>query len=126
MLQGHSLSTGAMLAGAILIGAGIYQLSPLKEACLNSCRSPLGFVLTNWRDGRLGALRMGSQHGLYCIGCCWVLMLLMFAGGTVSVPTMAALSIFILSERLLPTSVWVSKVPGVLLVAWGGVIFLGA
>ena len=123
-LHGHMLVTGASLAGAILIGAGIYQPTPLKEACLTRCRSPLGFFMEHWRDGRVGAFAMGLHHGLYCVGCCWVLMLLMFAGGTMSVATMAPLSVFILAERLLPAGPWVAKIPGVVLIGWGGFVLL--
>ena len=123
-LHSHLLVTGAGLAGAILIGAGIYQLTPLKEACLNRCRSPLGFFMEHWREGRFGAFVMGLHHGLYCVGCCWVLMLLMFVGGAMSVATMAALSVFILAERLLPAGPWVAKIPGFVLIGWGGFVLL--
>ena len=121
-LHGHLLVTSAGLAGSILIAAGIYQLTPLKEACLNRCRSPFGFFMEHWREGRVGAFVMGLHHGLYCVGCCWMLMLLMFAGGTMSVATMAALSVFILAERLLSAGPWVSKLPGVVLMGWGGFV----
>ena len=90
-----------------------------KEACLQKCRSPLGFFLANWRDGRWGALRMGFGHGLFCIGCCWMLMLIMFVGGAMSVITMALLSAFILAERVLPAGPWVARLPGVGLIGWG-------
>ena len=125
-LRGHLLATGTTLTGTIFIAAGLYQLTPLKEACLNRCRSPLGFFIANWHSGRLGAFRMGCTHGLYCTGCCWVLMLLMFAGGAMSVTTMAALSTFILAERLLPAGLWVSTIPGVTLVGWGGLVLFRA
>ena len=125
-LHGHLLVTGANLAAAILIAAGVYQLTPLKEACLNRCRSPLGFFVENWKEGRIGAFKMGLHHGFFCVGCCWVLMLLMFAGGAMSVATMAALSIFILAERLLPAGPWVSKIPGLMMMGWGGAILWSA
>ena len=125
-LHGDLLSVRPLLAASILILAGAYQLTPMKEACLNRCRSPIGFFLANWRSGRLGAIRMGLQHGLFCIGCCWMLMLLMFVGGAMSVVTMALLSIFILAERVLPSGPWVSWMPGVVLIAWGGYIAIFA
>jgi predicted metal-binding membrane protein len=121
-LHGHVLITSPRLAGAIMIAAGIYQLTPLKEACLNRCRSPLGFFMDHWRDGRIGACLMGLHHGMYCVGCCWVLMLLMFAGGAMSVATMAALSVFILAERLVPAGPLVAKIPGAVLIGWGGLV----
>lgn len=102
LLRGHALATSTRGAGILLVAAGCYQLTPWKEACLRHCRSPLGFFLEHWSAGARGALGMGARHGLYCVGCCWVLMLLMFAGGAMSVPTMAALCGFILAERLLP------------------------
>lgn len=122
LLHGMLLTSGAGLTAAILIGAGIYQLTPLKDACLARCRSPLGFFMQHWRDGRYGAFRMGLQHGLYCVGCCWVLMLLMFAGGAMSVATMAALCVFILAERLMPPGPWVSRLPGLLMITWGALL----
>ena len=123
-LHGHLLATSAGLTGAIFIGAGVYQLTSFKDACLNRCRSPFGFFVNHWQSGRLGALQMGFRHGLYCTGCCWVLMLLMFASGTMNVTTMAMLSTFILAERLLPAGPWVSKIPGFGLFGWGGLVLV--
>jgi predicted metal-binding membrane protein len=122
-LHGHVLGLSASLMGVVLLAAGVYQLTPLKRACLEHCRGPLGFLLERWRDGAIGALRMGLDHGLYCIGCCWVLMLLMFAGGVMSVPTMALVCAFILAERLLPGGPWVSSLPGLALIV-GGIVLL--
>jgi predicted metal-binding membrane protein len=118
-LRGDLLSVRPLVAAAVLVAAGFYQLTPMKEACLQKCRSPLGFFLANWRDGRWGALRMGFGHGLFCIGCCWMLMLIMFVGGAMSVITMALLSAFILAERVLPAGPWVARLPGVGLIGWG-------
>ncbi|MGR8921601.1 MAG: DUF2182 domain-containing protein [Gammaproteobacteria bacterium] len=125
MLHGMELATAGRLTAAVLVAAGVYQLTPLKEACLARCRGPMGFFLEHWRDGRLGALRMGLGHGLYCMGCCWALMLLMFAGGAMSVITMAALSVFILAERVLPAGPWVTRLPGFALIGWGAVLWPG-
>jgi len=77
----------AWLAAAILVGAGLYQLTPLKGACLTHCRSPLGFLMTNWRDGTVGALRMGTRHGMFCVGCCWAVMAVMFVVGIMNLPS---------------------------------------
>jgi predicted metal-binding membrane protein len=119
LLHGMELAAGAALAGVLLIAAGVYQLTPLKTACLAHCQSPLGFLLGRWRDGALGALRMGMEHGAYCLGCCWVLMLLMFAWGVMSAAAMAALTVFIVAERSLPAGPWSAKIPGAALIAWG-------
>ncbi len=122
LLHGHLLALGARGAGVVLLAAGIYQVTPWKEACLRHCRSPIGFFLEHWAAGPWGALGMGVRHGLYCVGCCWVLMLLMFAGGTMSVLTMAALGAFILAERLLPAGPWVSRLPGAVMMLWGALV----
>jgi predicted metal-binding membrane protein len=123
LLGGHMLALGTGGAGLVLLAAGAYQLTPLKEACLRRCRSPVGFFLEHWSPGARGAVAMGLRHGLYCIGCCWMLMLLMFVGGAMSVLTMAVLCAFILAERLLPPGPWVSRIPGALMLA-GGVLLL--
>lgn len=119
LLHGRAMAVGPLLAGATLASAGVYQLTPLKESCLVHCRSPISFLLHHWGPGRSRALRLGLRHGMYCVGCCWVLMLLMFAGGAMSVVTMAVISIFVVAERLLPSGPWVSRIPGVTLVAAG-------
>lgn len=123
-LHGMALATTTRTAGVLLLLAGCYQLTPLKEVCLSRCRSPIGFFMQHWREGLCGAFSMGWRHGLFCIGCCWVLMLLMFAGGTMSVMTMAALSVFILAERLLPAGPWSARLPGLVMIALGGAIAL--
>jgi predicted metal-binding membrane protein len=121
-LHGMMLTGAAPLSAALLIAAGVYQLTPLKDACLARCRSPLGFFLANWRPGRAGAFAMGLHHGLFCIGCCWSLMLLMFVGGAMSVATMAVLCAFVLAERLLPAGPWVRTIPGIVLIGWGAAL----
>lgn len=123
-LHGMDMALGSRAAGGVLVAAGVYQLTPFKDACLTHCRSPLGFLLAHWQPGPVGALRMGLRHGLYCLGCCWLLMLLMFAGGTMSVATMAALTVLILAERTLPAGLLVSWLPGTVLLAWGGWLLL--
>jgi len=93
---------GPYLAGAVLIGAGLYQLSPLKQACLKGCRSPLSFFSRYWRDGDLGSFEMGARHGLVCVGCCWALMAVMFAVGSMSLVWMAILTLFMFAEKMFP------------------------
>ena len=122
LLVGDLLAMRTRGAGLVLLAAGLYQLTPFKEACLHHCRSPLGFFLEHWSPGAWGAVGMGLRHGLYCIGCCWVLMLLMFAGGAMSVLTMAALCGFILAERLLPPGPWVARLPGAVMILWGATL----
>jgi predicted metal-binding membrane protein len=119
LLHTHLLSTGPVLAGAILLAAGLYQMTPFKTACLAHCQTPIGFLLSHWQDGARGALRMGMHHGRYCLGCCWALMLVMFVSGVMSVAAMAVLTLFILVERLLPAQPWATRVPGLALIAWG-------
>jgi predicted metal-binding membrane protein len=113
-------TTSSLLAGGILICAGIYQLTPLKQACLRHCRSPLDFVVTRWRKGTRGAFIMGCEHGAYCLGCCWVLMALLFVGGVMNLLWIAALSLYVLAEKVLPATHWLSRLAGALLIVWGG------
>ena len=112
-------ATSIYLAGAVLICAGLYQWTPLKQSCLQHCRSPLEFVLMNWRDGTRGAFFMGLQHGAYCLGCCWLLMLLLFVGGVMNLAWIAGLALFVLVEKLAPAGNWTSRAAGMLLVVWG-------
>ncbi len=107
------------VAGALLIAAGVYQWTPWKQACLRHCRSPLEFVLTQWRAGTWGAFEMGVRHGAYCLGCCWMLMLLLFVGGVMSLGWIAGLALLVLLEKLAPLGGWSSRSVGVLLVVWG-------
>ena len=106
-------------AGAILIAAGIYQWTPFKDACLRHCRSPLAFLLSDWREGSPGAFRMGVDHGLFCLGCCWLLMALPFAAGVMSLLWMAAITIFVLVEKAAPGGQWFGKIGGAALVGAG-------
>jgi len=110
---------GSWFAVGLLLAAGVYQLTPLKRACLTHCRSPLAFLMTAWRPGARGALRMGLLHGVYCVGCCWALMGLMFVGGAMNLLWCAALAIFMLAEKALPAGRGVSLGAGLVLVAWG-------
>ncbi|HLG49256.1 MAG TPA: DUF2182 domain-containing protein [Reyranella sp.] len=107
-----------LLGGLLFVAAGLYQFTPIKLACLQSCRSPLDFVLNHWRDGAGGALRMGLTHGVHCLGCCWVLMLLLFVGGVMNLLWIAVLAIVVLIEKL-STGPWIGRAGGVLLIAYG-------
>ncbi len=116
-------STDRRLTGGLLAGAGLYQLSPLKSACLAQCRSPAEFLARHWRPGRLGAFRLGIVHGAYCIGCCWALMLLLFAAGIMNLVWIAGLAILVLIEKLAPFGAALAK-PLALLLLLGGAALL--
>jgi predicted metal-binding membrane protein len=103
----------------LLIAAGIFQLTPLKRACLATCRSPLSFVMTSWREGRVGAFTMGIRHGLYCLGCCWALMALLFVAGVMNLLWVATLAIAVLVEKVIPRGEIVGRVAGAVLVLAG-------
>lgn len=105
--------------GATLLLAGAYQLTPWKAACLSQCRSPLSFVMQRWREGVSGASRMGVEHGAYCLGCCWALMLLLFAGGVMNLAVIVGLTAIVLIETVSPLGVRVSRVLGALMLAAG-------
>lgn len=112
-------STNIVLSASFLIAAGIYQLSPLKSACLKQCRSPAEFISRRWRDSRSGAALMGLEHGFYCIGCCWLLMALLFAGGIMNLVWIAGLAIFVLLEKLWPHGNLFGRISGLLMIAAG-------
>jgi predicted metal-binding membrane protein len=114
--------TSVALAGAVLVAAGIYQWTPLKQACLRQCRSPLSFVMTYWRNGNGGAFVMGLGHGAFCLGCCWVLMLLLFVGGVMNFAWIAGIALFVLVEKLAPAGHWIGRAAGVAFIAWGGAV----
>jgi predicted metal-binding membrane protein len=106
--------------GAVfLIAAGLYQCTPLKLACLNKCRSPLAFLMSEWREGKLGAFVMGLRHGGYCLLCCWALMALLFVMGVMNLAWIALLAAFVLIEKLASRGPWLSRASGLLLLGWG-------
>ncbi|WP_189471625.1 DUF2182 domain-containing protein [Litchfieldella qijiaojingensis] len=105
--------------GLLLLAAGVYQLTPIKHACLRHCRSPLAFLGHHWRQGARGALRMGLLHGAFCVGCCWFLMGLMFFGGVMNLYWVAGLALFVLFERTVPAGHWLGYATGVALLVWG-------
>ena len=112
-------TTSSRLGGLLFVAAGLYQLTPLKQACLRVCRSPFDFVFNHWRDGAGGALRMGLAHGLYCLGCCWILMALLFVGGVMNLLWVAVLAAVVLVEKLFPLGFWMARISGLLLAAYG-------
>jgi predicted metal-binding membrane protein len=107
------------LSGAVLIAAGLYQLSPLKNICLAHCRTPASFLSRHWRPHALGALQLGAIHGAYCVGCCWMLMALLFVGGIMNLAWITALAILVLIEKALPWGQWVGRGAGVGMIGWG-------
>ena len=112
------------VSGAVLIAAGLYQLSPLKNACLSRCRSPAAFLTRHYRPGAWGAARLGLLHGAYCVGCCWLLMALLFVVGVMNIAWVAALTLLVAAEKLLPGGQWIARITGVALVVWGATILL--
>jgi predicted metal-binding membrane protein len=114
------------LLGALLALAGLYQLSPLKRACLGRCQSPLAFIATSWRNGPLGAVRMGVQHGLLCVGCCWLLFAIMFPVGVMNLAMSAGLTLVVFAEKALAAGRRVADLVGLVLVAAGIVVALAA
>lgn len=113
LMSQMSMSVGSTIAAALLAAAGLYQLSPLKHACLRHCRSPADFIATHQRPGLSGALRTGAHHGLYCVGCCWLLMALLFVGGVMNLLWVAGLAVFVLLEKIVPAGHWLARASGV-------------
>jgi predicted metal-binding membrane protein len=114
------VGTSPVLGGLVLILAGVYQWTPFKYACLRHCRAPLGFLLSYWRDGDVGAFLMGLRHGAYCLGCCCLLMAVLFAVGVMNLAWITALSVFVLLEKIIPRGFWMAKAAGLVLMGWGG------
>lgn len=113
------VSTSAALTGVLLLVAGAYQFSPLKHICLANCRTPMGFLIGEWRGGMSGAFMMGLRHGLFCLGCCWALMALLFVGGVMNLAWIAALSIAVAIEKLMPHGQLLATLLGLGLIAAG-------
>jgi predicted metal-binding membrane protein len=112
-------SASPALDAALLVGAGLYQFAPMKQACLSRCRTPMGFLLTEWRDGTRGAWVMGLRHGVFCVGCCWGLMALLFVGGVMNLLWIAVLAAAVLGEKLLPFGALPTRVAGLGLLTAG-------
>lgn len=121
LLSTMMVSTSPLLGGALLVAAGVFQWTPLKHTCLSHCRSPLEFLTSGWLEGKSGAFLMGLRHGAYCLGCCWILMSLLFVTGVMNILWIAIITAFVLAEKIAPAKVspWVSRIAGVLLVGWG-------
>jgi predicted metal-binding membrane protein len=119
LLSPMMVSTSSLLGGLLLILAGIFQWTPLKRACLTHCRSPLSFLITDWREGRWGAFLMGLKHGTFCTGCCWFLMALLFVAGVMNMWWVALIAAFVLIEKVAPRGLWIGKAAGVVLAGWG-------
>ncbi len=111
--------TSAVLGGAVFILAGLYEFTPLKRRCLVHCRSPLEWIPRHMRAGRTGALRMGVEHGTFCVGCCWVLMLLLFAGGVMNLLWVAAIAAIVLVQKLFPGGLLAARIAGAVLIVCG-------
>jgi len=120
LLTGPSMALASGFAqGAVLIAAGAYQLSPVKSSCVRQCRSPAEFLTRHWRSGWAGAVRLGLRHGLYCLGCCWMLMALLFVGGVMNLLWVVGLTLIVAVEKLVPRGDLIGRAAGVALVAWG-------
>jgi predicted metal-binding membrane protein len=115
-----------VLSGIVLIAAGRYQFTPLKRACLKHCRSPLHFLGHHWRKGTRGAVRMGIEHGLFCVGCCWVLMALLFVGGVMNLLWVAAIMVFVLLEKVAPYGDVIGRIAGAALLVAGTLLIAHA
>jgi len=126
LLSPMMVSASPWLGGAILVVAGVYQWTPLKYACLRHCRSPLAFLAEHWRPGMPGALQLGMRHGLYCVGCCWALMLLLFVGGVMSLLWIGGIAAFVLVEKLAPHGVQGGRLSGLALVLAGAWVLTSA
>ena len=111
--------TSAVIGGGLLVAAGLYQMSPLKSACLRKCQAPLMFFARGWQKGYLGAMRMGLSHGLYCLGCCWVLMGLLFYGGVMELRWIVGLALYVAAEKLIPAGNRLRQFTGLFLIGWG-------
>ena len=119
LLSPQMASTSPWLAGILLIAAGIFQWTPLKNSCLRHCRTPLSFLLTDWREGQKGAFIMGLKHGAFCTGCCWILMSLLFVAGVMNIWWIGIITVFILLEKMAPKGSWIAKAAGIPILAWG-------
>ncbi len=126
-LADHSMwltDNAPRIGGGVLIAAGVYQLSPLKNICLSKCRTPMQFVMTSWRDGHRGAWRMGLEYGIYCLGCCWMLFVILFPLGIMNVGIMALITLLIFAEKSLPVGRAIAALAALALVAYGAFVVI--
>jgi predicted metal-binding membrane protein len=112
-------SSSSVLSGLLLIFTGIFQWTPLKRACLRHCRSPLSFLMQDWREGQWGAIAMGLQHGAYCTGCCWLLMVLLFVAGVMNLTWVAIITVLVVVEKMVPGGFQLGTAVGLIFAAWG-------
>jgi len=126
LLSPMLVATSPALGGGLLIAAGLYQWTPFKEACLRHCRAPAQFIAEHWRTGVLGAGRMGLEHGAYCLGCCWILMALLFVGGVMNLLWIALITLFVLLEKILPLGIPGGRLAGAALIAAGAGVMIQA
>jgi predicted metal-binding membrane protein len=119
LLSTTMAATSAALNGGLLIAAGVFQLTPLKQVCLKGCRSPLSFLMSEWRDGAAGAFVMGLRQGAYCLGCCWILMALLFVAGVMNLFWVTVIALLVIAEKILPKGEVLARIAGIALVAAG-------
>jgi predicted metal-binding membrane protein len=125
VLSGMMLwSKSAVLSATVLTAAGLYQLSPLKQACLAKCRDPVRYLTEHWRPGPLGTFVLGLRHGAYCVGCCWMLMAVLFVGGVMNLVWISVLTLLVLIEKLAPAGKTIGQFAGIVLVAWAAATLL--
>lgn len=122
LLSSMMTATSPVFGAVVLIAAGVYQWLPTKNTCLRHCRSPVEFLSTHWRSGGSGAFRMGLEHGIYCLGCCWMLMLLLFVGGVMNLVWVGAIAVFVLLEKIAPFGRAAGRIGSILLAGWGVVV----
>ncbi|MDQ3683831.1 MAG: DUF2182 domain-containing protein, partial [Bacteroidota bacterium] len=118
-LNPDMIITNKIFGSIILIAAGVFQFTPLKQTCLDFCKSPLEFIYKHWKEGKKGAIKMGIQNGIYCVGCCWVLMVLLFVSGVMNILWVALIALFVLIEKVSAKSKWISFSAGALLIIYG-------
>jgi predicted metal-binding membrane protein len=114
----------ARIGGVLLIAAGLYQLTPLKDICLSKCQSPMSFLMTSWRDGKVGAVQMGILHGGYCVGCCWLLFVILLPLGVMNVAAMIVIALLVFGEKTLPVGHRLARVAALVLVLYGVVVIM--
>lgn len=119
LLSPELAATSPVLGGALLLAAGFYQWTPWRDACMAHCRSPLGYLMSSWREGRTGAFSMGARHGLYCVGCCWALMAVSFVFGVMNLLWMAGVTVFLLVEKISSFGPWFGRAAGAVLAGYG-------
>jgi predicted metal-binding membrane protein len=119
-----SAETTFRFGGAILVAAGLYQLTPIKDMCLSKCRTPLSFIMTTWRDGVKGAVQMGVLHGAYCLGCCWLLCAIMFPLGMMNLAALATVTVVVFAEKTLPRVRPLARATAVILSVCGGLVII--